>query len=49
MRVIPECEKGKQFADNQRKDTKDNKGAAQDLTITAMGRQLIPRTVQHEF
>ena len=38
MRVIPECDIGKQFADNQRKDTRDNKTAGQDLTGTAMGK-----------
>jgi cell division protein FtsB len=39
MRVITGCEKGKQFADKQRKDTKDNKTAGQELTSTAMERQ----------
>jgi hypothetical protein len=29
----------KQFADNELKDTEDNKAAGQDLTGTAMGRQ----------
>jgi len=43
MSLIPECEKGKHFADNEGKDTKDNKAAGQDLTSTAVGRHSLQR------